>query len=96
MSHASPSGAQRERLKRKAKARRKSKRRDRKRRRSVIEEYGDQGYWSCGRKNRYKTKELADAVAFVGTMNSGIEISTYKCKLCGGWHLTSHPRKECH
>lgn len=42
----------------------------------------------CFRKKRLKMKK-AQKMAGHGNGNG-----YYKCKKCGGWHLTTHPRKS--
>ena len=45
----------------------------------------------CNSKVRYKTESGAMAKA-IALMNRGApSLRTYRCPLCGGWHLTSKP-----
>ena len=55
------------------------------------EELPDEAYGSCSRKVRYKTKSEALSVA---SMRTKRKLSAYRCKYCGGWHLTSHPIQD--
>lgn len=53
---------------------------------TIVEKaYGYQGTRMCGRKHRYMT-ELS---AMRGGLNTyGYILNTYRCPICGGWHLT--------
>lgn len=45
---------------------------------------------SCG-KNRYKSKAEADTVAReqeLARLDFSLELKSYHCMFCGGWHLT--------
>ena len=81
---------ERERRRRARRARRERRRRDR----AASESCGWQGHGSCGRKVRFGTRQEAESwaagvVARFGP-GSGVQVA-YRCELCGGWHLTSHP-----
>lgn len=65
---------------------REKRRRDKK----VTAEYDYYGHNSCGRKVRYKSQ--TDAERYIRTHSfQGKTLSCYRCSICGGWHLTSHP-----
>ena len=81
---------ERERLRRRRRERRERRRRDR----AATEAAGWQGHGSCGRKARFATRQEAESwaagvVARHGPASAG-QVA-YRCGLCGGWHLTSHP-----
>lgn len=42
----------------------------------------------CGKKRRYKTRELADTVATDAQEKRGVGLRVYECPHCLGWHLT--------
>jgi len=42
----------------------------------------------CQRKRRYPTRAAADAVA----LRAKVTLRTYKCALCGKYHLTSRTK----
>ncbi len=42
----------------------------------------------CQRKRRYETREEADIVA----ARAAVTLRTYKCALCGKFHLTSRTK----
>ncbi len=48
--------------------------------------------YSCGTKKRYKTEEEAAASALQCGMKRGTILYCYKCRYCGGYHLTKKPR----
>lgn len=48
----------------------------------------------CSGKNRYASQALAESRAEHRTGEGGRKISTYKCYLCEGWHLTSRQSKN--
>ena len=74
--------------------RRHAKALDRRRKHEVKRAYGRKAVGPCTRKRRYDTEARAMAAAVVASTSSGTEISHYHCDLCGGWHLTSHPRDK--
>ena len=44
---------------------------------------------SCDTKRRFGTKIQAEAAAdYQNLIQSELELSVYRCELCGGWHLT--------
>jgi len=62
----------------------------RKRDRAVTAKHGRFGHRSCGRKNRYPTRESAEGWALLFEAARGTPLRAYHCGLCDGWHLTSH------
>lgn len=46
----------------------------------------------CRRKVRYSSEAAALLVATSTERKRGVELRTYRCPICGGWHLTSHTR----
>lgn len=81
---------QKERRRRRRRARRLRRRRDV----ESMERAGRMGHGSCGRKVRYQTLQGAETFAASVRARFGAalpEQSAYRCPLCGGWHLTSHP-----
>lgn len=74
------------------KRRRASKKRKRKERlqrdRIVTEKHGRQAHQACGRKVRYRTREMAIQHAFLCRLHGLDGLNVYKCRYCGGWHLT--------
>lgn len=93
MSRRQASKSMRARVRARNRRSRRRKRENRRRKATVGRKYGFRGYWSCGRKNRYPTRADAESVAIRQTVRSGTRVTCYRCELCGGWHLTSHPRK---
>jgi hypothetical protein len=82
-------------IRKKERKRRKKYRRKRLRRMEYVSEaFGDEAAWSCGRKARYKSEEMARSSARLMGAERGVELDTYYCKICHGWHLTSHPRER--
>jgi hypothetical protein len=50
---------------------------------------------NCDTKRRYKTeKEALAAADYQMLVNQNLELSVYKCELCGGWHLTRGESKS--
>ena len=46
---------------------------------------------ACESKNRYRSRtEAEEAIASCAEYGT-TGLHCYKCKYCGGWHLTSHP-----
>lgn len=62
--------------------------------REVTRAFGDRGHRQCGRKARYCTKEMAEAVARRRKALGGPTLRCYPCDICGGWHLTSAPKMQ--
>lgn len=84
---------QKERRRRRRRARRLRRRRDV----ESVEVAGDRGHGSCGRKVRYPTRQGAETFAASVRARFGAALPeqvAYRCSLCGGWHLTSHPRDD--
>lgn len=76
---------------RRAKRRRKKARAlDRRRVKEVEAKYGYYTYHRCTSKRYYPTLEKAMSAATAGEAVFGNEYSVYHCKLCGGYHLTTH------
>lgn len=90
--HQSVGKHQRKAAKAARRARKRSRAADRRRDREVTERHGRAGHGSCGRKNRYRTERDALATALRAMRRGAPPLWVYPCPLCGGWHLTSHPR----
>lgn len=74
------------------KERRKQLERDRERRAaSVVDDDGVKTRM-CTRKIRYPTKIDALTAASRVTLRKSVALTTYKCPICGGWHLTKLKR----
>jgi len=44
----------------------------------------------CGRKRRFKSEaEALDAIENASSIDIRLELKTYQCPYCGGWHLSS-------
>lgn len=94
--HSSCGKARREAKKDKRRRVKEAKRRERRRDREVTERYGARGHGSCGRKVRHATELYALRAASESMRRSmrdgdGTPLWVYRCEMCGGWHLTSHP-----
>ena len=75
-------------------AQRKRARRNRiKRDREVTREHGDAAHRSCGRKARYPTEGDALALARKFEALGAPALRAYKCRYCGGWHLTKTEKR---
>lgn len=52
----------------------------------------------CGLKRYFETHEAARAQAVAFTSQTGVDMWTYRCKACLGWHTTTkaprHVRKK--
>lgn len=46
---------------------------------------------SCVRKARYRTEQFAREIADRCKAERGVELRTYWCGACGGYHLTREP-----
>lgn len=66
---------------------------DAKRRKYVVEKYGERAS-ACARKNRYKTRDIAERFAGKYEIGAGKRLYSYRCPYCNGWHLTSHPKES--
>ena len=75
-------------LRKKRKRKRKDLRSNKSRDKKITELYGKFGHRSCGRKTRFRNRGDAEKCAGRYPQHNLIP---YKCELCGGWHLTSHP-----
>jgi len=80
---------------------RKQKTRERKRRMKNAMEAGDAGmFYSCARKNRFCCEDEArNEIGYLRRVavvdGRELELWTYRCQYCGGWHLT-HLRPACY
>lgn len=54
--------------------------------------HGEHGHGTCGRKAVYHSYEAVQRAIRRNEGKSDTELFAYKCGMCGGWHLTSHPR----
>lgn len=54
--------------------------------------YGKWGHGSCGRKRRFCSR--SEMEYFTNAKHLMRPIWGYRCKFCGGWHLTRHPKRE--
>ena len=92
--HSSP--GKRQRLAAKSKRRERKHRRtlDRRRRAEAAAEGGREGYASCSRKVRYPNELCATRAALSSMRRGAPPLYVYPCRFCGGWHLTSHPRRD--
>lgn len=77
---------------RSSRLRRKWRRERMERRRRIEEEYGMAAWKKCTSKNRYDSEGEARSYARTYSALYGIHTDVYRCDLCGGWHLTTHPR----
>ena len=77
-------GAAKDRRAAKKKARRRRMHRDK----HVTEKYGESGHRSCGRKTRYPDEATALVRASRYTLWGAPQLRAYRCRYCGGWHLT--------
>ncbi len=48
----------------------------------------------CKSKKRYGTKQEAQDAIFACAEHGTDGLSCYRCEICKGWHLTSHPWKH--
>lgn len=50
---------------------------------------------NCQSKRRFGTEKQAESAAeHQELIQHNLELSTYRCELCGGWHLTRRPVKD--
>lgn len=47
----------------------------------------------CARKKDYSTRARARRAARVLSRRTGRRFRAYECRICGRWHVTSHPWK---
>ena len=45
-------------------------------------------------KNRYESEAEAIVAADYAIQARGVDLRPYKCRGCGGWHLTSAPQQK--
>ena len=64
--------------------------------REATKAFGERGHRQCGRKARYRTEDVAEAVAMRRMALGSPRLRWYLCDICGGWHLTSAPRMRGH
>lgn len=63
---------------------------EKKRQKEALKSYApSQRRRMCGSKVRYKSVAEAEAVARYRMNNGAPKLRTYRCPICGGWHLTS-------
>lgn len=72
----------------KMRAKRRRARRMRARDSEVVARYGSRAHRSCGRKVRYATMGEAEYHALLATRHMSVDLRSYHCPLCGGYHLT--------
>lgn len=49
----------------------------------------------CQTKRRFDGKIQAESAAkYQNVLDANVELSTYRCELCGGWHLTRRPATD--
>jgi hypothetical protein len=49
---------------------------------------------NCQQKRRFATEKLAEKAAeHQNLINPDLELTVYRCELCGGWHLTRQSSK---
>lgn len=48
---------------------------------------------ACESKNRYSCKSEAEATIRECAEHGTTGLHAYRCQYCGGWHLTSKPRR---
>jgi hypothetical protein len=50
---------------------------------------------NCQQKRRYVNEKMAEAAAeHQMLLQYDLELSVYKCDVCGGWHLTRRPKTK--
>jgi hypothetical protein len=48
----------------------------------------------CDQKRRFvREKEALDAAEYQMLIKPTLDLSVYKCELCGGWHLTRQSKR---
>ena len=66
--------------------------RERERQDELAQERDDAQRWkACERKTRYDTRADAEDAAAACVAHGAPRLHVYRCRYCGGWHLTSHP-----
>ena len=90
--HESCGKGRRQAAKRERRKRKRARALDRERDRRVTAEHGREGHGSCGRKRRYPSEVIALQAALHAMRRGAPPLWVYRCTLCDGWHLTSHPR----
>ena len=58
----------------------------------VTEVWGRRGHGACGRKVRFRCRH--EASQFVEHHRLRRPVWAYRCRYCGGWHITSHPEAD--
>lgn len=53
--------------------------------------HGEQAHRSCGKKYRYADESEALSMAARCVLDGAPMLRAYKCRYCGGWHLTKQP-----
>lgn len=48
----------------------------------------------CVGKKRYSTLKISKRVIAKVRAERGVELRTYPCPICSGWHLTSQKKRE--
>jgi len=49
---------------------------------------------NCQKKRRFSSeREAKEAADYQMALKPELELTTYKCELCGGWHLTNAGKK---
>lgn len=49
---------------------------------------------SCTKKNRYETRLKAKRVATARMIETGQKLYVYRCRYCGGWHISKRRRQR--
>lgn len=76
------------------KERRKQMERDRDRRTAAVADSDSEKMRMCARKMRYSTKIDALMAASRVTLKKSVALRTYRCPICGGWHLTKYKNRK--
>ena len=42
-------------------------------------------------KTRFSSEDDANRAAFGARLDHGVDLSVYRCEVCGGWHLGNTP-----
>ena len=59
-------------------------------------EHGADGHSECGKKRRYATEIEATLAAMHAEQRGALPLRAYRCRFCGGWHLTKRKRWNGH